>query len=40
MSALDGTVSLKQVDDIAMPVSQYLDLDVFGAGDIFFDVYP
>ena len=37
MSSLDRTVSFSEMDDIAVPISQYLELDMMRPLDIFFD---
>ena len=39
MTALHGTVSFEEVDDVAVAVSEDLNLDVFGPGDVFFEEY-
>ena len=38
MSALDRTVPFEEVDQVAMLVAEYLDLDVSRVGDILFKV--
>src|SRR5690606_27914339 len=37
VAALHGAVAFVQVDDVAVFVAEDLDLDVFGAGDVFFE---
>ena len=39
VTALHGTVPFEEVDDVAVAVSEDLNLDVFGPGDVFFEEY-
>ena len=39
MAALHGAVSFEEVDDVAVAVSEDLNLNVFGPGDVFFEEY-